>query len=49
MDDVSEQKIPLPDDIPFVGPLQFDVVIDVDENGNVIPKPPLPKGLEPDA
>lgn len=40
-------KVPLPDGIQVAGPLQFDVVIDVDEDGKIIPKPPLPDALKP--
>jgi hypothetical protein len=37
----------LPDDIPVAGPLQFDVVIETDENGKIVKKPKLPEGLRP--
>lgn len=43
----TNPKIPLPDDIPVVGPLQFDAVIDTDENGKIIEKPELPEALRP--
>ena len=40
-------QLPVPPNVEVAGPLQFDVVIDVDQDGNIIPKPPLPDSLKP--
>ena len=43
----TNPKIPLPENIPVVGPLQFDVVIETDEHGKIVKKEELPDGLKP--